>query len=197
MPSDNGKYDLLLKGGHVIDPANGIDEERDVAVRDAKIAEVDADIPESKASQTVDVSGLYVTPGLIDIHTHHFGRFVEITPDVYGLPNGVTTVVDAGTSGADTFEQFKTTVIDRVQVRVLALLNICRQGMLSHAEQDTAQLRAVPCAVVIKDYPDHIVGIKAAHYDGPDYQGIEAAVEAGEITGTVVMIDYHRHPNRN
>ena len=190
-------YDLLLKGGHVIDPANGIDEQRDVAIRSGKIAAVATGLQESMANNVVDVTGLHITPGLIDLHTHHFGAHAEIPPDVYAIPEGVTTVVDAGTSGAESFEDFKATVIDKAETRVLALLNICRSGMISHAEQDVTQLQAAPCTVVINEYTDHIVGIKAAHFDGPGYFGIESAVEAGIATDKPVMIDYHRHPERN
>ncbi len=197
MTSANAKHDLLLKGGHVIDPANGHDGPLDLAIVNGVIAELAAELPTHCAEQTIDLTGLYVTPGLIDVHTHHFGRFAQVNPDVYGIPNGVTTVVDAGTSGAESFTRFKEAVIDQARIRVLALLNICRQGMLKHAEQDRLQLRSAPCAVVINEFPDHIVGIKAAHYDGPDYHGIEQAVEAGESAGKPVMIDYHRHPDRN
>lgn len=189
--------DLLLKGGHVIDPANGIDGTNDVAIKEGKVSEVAKEISAASADTVLDLSGLYVTPGLIDLHTHHFGDFATVNPDVYGIPHGVTTVVDAGTSGAESFPQFKATSIDNSRIRVLALLNICRQGMLRHAEQDHLQLRAAPCAVVMNEYPDHIVGIKAAHYDGVDYDGIEQAVIAGEMTGKPVMVDYHRHPARN
>ena len=197
MTASDARYDLLLKGGHVIDPANRLDGRADVAVRNGVIAEIGGDISSTAASQSVDVTGLYVTPGLIDLHTHHFSPVPYVDADVYGIPNGVTTVVDAGTAGADNFEHFKSAVIERTQVRVLALLNICRQGMVTHAEQDPLQLRAEPCAVVMKEYPDEIVGIKAAHYDGTDYEGIEQAVKAGEMTSRPVMIDYHRHPARN
>lgn len=195
--ADTNTYDLILKGGHVIDPANGIDEKRDVAIKDRKIAEVAAGLDESLASKTVDVNGLHITPGLIDLHTHHFGNHAQVHPDVYAMPAGVTTVVDAGTSGAETFEQFNESVISKARTRVLALLNICRAGISNYAEQDTSQLQAAPCAVVINQYPEQIVGIKAAHYDGPDYEGIEAAVRAGDAAGVPVMIDYHRHPERN
>jgi dihydroorotase len=143
------KYDLLLKGGHVIDPANGIDEQRDVAIKDKKNAAVATNLDESLASRTVDASGLHVTPGLIDLHTHHFGEQAHIHPDVYAIPAGVTTIVDAGTPGADTFEEFKGTVIDKATTRVLTLLNICRAGMDRHSEQDTTQLQAAPCAAII------------------------------------------------
>ena len=163
MNTANSSPDLVLKGGHVIDPANGIDGPSDVAIKDGKISEVGPDIVASSSATAVDVSGLYVTPGLIDLHTHHFGDFATVNPDVYGIPHGVTTVVDAGTSGAESFEKFKAMSIDNSRIRVLALLNICRQGMLRHAEQDHLQLRAAPCAVVMNEYPDHIVGIKAAH----------------------------------
>src|SRR6476620_6669558 len=112
------RYDLLLKGGHVIDPANNLDGIMDVAVSKDKIAAVEKDIPASQAGKVVNASGLYVTPGLIDIHVHigHGGApldwftpegRVHLTP--YGIPadialqSGVTTMVDAGSSGADTF----------------------------------------------------------------------------------------------
>ena len=133
-------YDLLLKVGHVIDPANGIDEQRDVAIRSGKIAAVATGVQESMANNVVDVTGLHITPGLIDLHTHHFGAHAEIPPDVYAIPEGVTTVVDAGSSVAESFEDFKAIVIDKAETRVLALLNICRSGMISHAEQDVTQL---------------------------------------------------------
>lgn len=195
--TDSVKYDLILKGGHVIDPANGVDELRDVAVKDGKIADVAIGIDKSLTSKIVDVDGLHLTPGLIDLHTHHFGKHAHIHPDVYAMPAGVTTVVDAGTSGADSFEEFNDTVITPTTTRVLALINICRSGMINHSEQDVTQLQAGPCAAVMKAYPDQIVGIKAAHFDGPGYSGIEAAVQAGEDTNKPVMIDYHRHPTRN
>ena len=90
------QYDLLLKGGHVIDPKNGVDAKRDVAIADGKIAAVDRDLGTSLASKAVDVSGFYVTPGLIDLHVHLYGFVAWTFPDEYALPNGVTTVVDAG-----------------------------------------------------------------------------------------------------
>jgi dihydroorotase len=195
--TNSDKYDLLLKGGHVIDPANGIDEQRDVAIKDGKIAEVAVGIDTALASQTVDAGGLHITPGLIDLHTHHFGKHAHINPDVYAMPAGVTTVVDAGTPGADSFEEYVETVINPTTTRVLALINICRSGMINHSEQDVTQLQAGPCAAVMRQYPDQIVGIKAAHFDGLGYAGIEAAVEAGESVGKPVMVDYHRHPSRN
>src|SRR5262245_63645424 len=132
------RYDLLLKGGHVIDPKNQISEVRDVAIRDGVIAAVVRDIPVAQARKVVDVSGLYVTPGLIDLHAHVFagsegvglaGGHTSIFPDDFALRAGVTTVVDAGSSGRRNFAHFKATVIERARTRVLAFLNIGGAGM--------------------------------------------------------------------
>jgi dihydroorotase len=137
-------FDLLLKGGHVIDPANNVDAVLDVAIAGGKIAAVGKDIPAAQAKKVVDVTGLYVTPGLIDIHYHvgHGGAPLDwFTPEGrvhvrplgipadWALTSGVTTIVDAGTSGAETFLLEKEEVIDRAQVRVLAFLNIVANGM--------------------------------------------------------------------
>ena len=131
------QYDLLLKGGHVIDPKNNIDAIRDVAIKDGKIAKVAAGIPANSAIKTVNVTGLYVTPGLIDMHVHVFWGLTKddyaggdwaIAPDGVTLRDGVTTVVDAGSSGWRNFETFKERVIDRSQTRVLADAEHRRRG---------------------------------------------------------------------
>ena len=109
-------YDLFLRGGHVIDPKNGVDSKMDVAVKDGKIAAVGQNLPASEADSVVDVSGFYVTPGLIDLHTHSYGYYAWTLPDEYAFPNGITTVVDAGGSGYKTFDHFKSTMIDRARV---------------------------------------------------------------------------------
>jgi hypothetical protein len=160
------KYDLLLKGCHVIDPANGLDSKMDVGIRDGKIAAVVRDLPASEAVTAVDASGRLVTPGLIDLHTHSYGYFAWTFPDEYAFPAGVTTVVDAGGSGYRNFDDFKRTIIDKANVRLLALLNIVGGGMLGPVEQDTAEMRPEPCAEVVRANPDVIVGVKAAHYRG-------------------------------
>src|SRR5258708_4470256 len=132
------RYDLLLKGGHVIDPKNRISEVRDVAIRDGAIAAVARDIPPAQARKGVGVAGLYVTPGLVDLHAHVFagsdgvglaGGHSSTFPDDFALRVGVTTVVDAGSSGRRNFAQFKRTVIDRARTRVLAFLNVLGAGM--------------------------------------------------------------------
>jgi dihydroorotase len=135
--AQSSQYDLLLKGGHVIDPANHIDAVMDVAITKDKIAAVEKEIPASQAGKVVNVSGLYVTPGLIDIHFHighggaplnFFAPEARAHAEPLGIPadialqSGVTTIVDAGTAGADTFLQEKEEVVDRAKVRVLAFL---------------------------------------------------------------------------
>src|SRR5436309_8103455 len=172
-------YDLLLKGGHVIDPANHIDEVRDIAVFQGKIAAVEKNIPANLDGKVVDVSKLYVTPGLIDIHYHigHGGAPLNwFTPEArahalpLGIPAdlalqaGVTTIVDAGTAGAETFLLEKEEVIDRARVRVLAFLNIVSNGMNGGLEQSLDQMDVKLCVDAIKKYPDLIVGVKTAHY---------------------------------
>src|SRR5215471_2268256 len=173
------RYDLLLKGGRVIDPANHIDEVRDVAVSLGKIVAVEKNIPVDQAGKVVDVSKLYVTPGLIDIHYHvgHGGAPLNwFAPEArahalpLGIPadmalqSGVTTIVDAGTAGAETFLQEKEEVIDRAKVRVLAFLNIVANGMGGGLEGSLDQMDSRLCAATISRYRDIIVGVKTAHY---------------------------------
>jgi dihydroorotase len=194
------KYDLLLKGGHVVDPRNGISAVRDVAIAGGKIAAVAPSIAATDAFKTVDVSGLYVTPGLIDIHVHVFAGTGEkgsyagdnsVFPDGFTFRVGVTTVADAGCAGWRNFEDFKTRVIDRSKTRVLAFLNIVGNGMRGGGwEQDLADMASLPAAEMAKKYPGLIVGIKTAHYAGPEWTPVEHAVEAGTLASIPVMVDF-------
>jgi dihydroorotase len=193
-------YDLLLKGGHVIDPKNNISAVRDVAIRDGHIAAVSANIPALQAHKVVNVAGLYVTPGLIDLHSHVFagsegtglaGGHSSIFPDAFALRVGVTTVVDAGSSGRRNFAQFKRTVIDRARTRVLVLLNIGGAGMPGDDhEQNVSDMDAKGAADIAIANRDTIVGIKVAHYRGPDWTPVERGVEAGILANIPVMIDF-------
>ena len=219
MFAQTTRYDLLLKGGHVIDPANHIDEARDVGVLQGKIAAVEKNIPADQAGKVVDVSNLYVTPGLIDIHYHvgHGGAPLNwFAPDarVHALPlgipadlalqSGVTTIVDAGTSGAETFLQEKEEVIDRARVRVLAFLNIVANGMSGGLEQSLDQMDVNLCVDTIKKYRDLIVGVKTAHYwtkevwDGEHvpWAAVDRAIECGILTNSPVMFDFWPRPER-
>ncbi|MEM7367260.1 MAG: amidohydrolase/deacetylase family metallohydrolase [Bacteroidota bacterium] len=195
------QIDILLKGGHVMDPKNGIDAPMDVAIKDNKIQEVAADIPASNAVQVVDVSGMYVMPGLIDIHTHNFwgteddkylrNSYTALPPDGFGFRAGVTTMVDAGSSGWKNFSQFKEQTIDQSKTRVLCFLNIVGEGMAGGAlEQNLGDMDAKLTAMVAKENAEHIVGIKLAHYYGPEWIPTERAVEAGEQANIPVMIDF-------
>lgn len=202
------EYDILLKGGHLIDAKNGIDGPMDLAIIDGKIAEVARSIPKGKAAKTIDVSGLYVTPGLIDMHTHVFmgnepGAYIangatSVMPDGFTFRAGVTTVVDAGSSGWRNFPLFKTQTIDKAKTRVLALLNIVGTGMKSRfEEQDINDMNPEMTAYSIKKlYPDILVGIKAAHYWG-DFTQVDLAVEAGKKAEVPVMVDFGEHDPPN
>src|SRR5690606_28435006 len=163
-------YDLLIKGGRVIDPKNGRDGVMDVAVSGDTIARVGTDIPAGEAKKVIDATGLLVTPGLINIHTHVFvgseaGQFANgissVSPDNFTFRSGITTVVDAGTSGWRSFPLFKKQVIDQVQTRVLAFVNIAGAGMVgSPGEQDKQDMDAWLTSSLIKEYRGGIVGLK-------------------------------------
>jgi dihydroorotase len=200
-------YDLLLQGGHVIDPKNNIDRVMDVAVAGGKIARVAESIPASQAKQVVDARGLYVTPGLVDIHVHVFagggvrdsfaGGDFGITPDGMALRSCVTAVADAGSSGWRNFPEFKRRILDRQinhpQVRVYAMLNIVGHGMGGgKVEQNTEDMDAQATAKVAREYPDLIVGLKVAHYVGRDFIAVDRAVEAGKLANIPVMVDFGR-----
>src|SRR5437868_9667033 len=212
-------YDLLLKGGHVMDPANRLDQVMDVAVAKGRIAAVEKDIPADRAGKVVNVSGLFVTPGLIDIHVHigHGGAPLNwFTPEArahsmpLGIPadialqSGVTTIVDAGTSGAETFLQEKEEVIDRAEVRVLAFLNIVSNGMNGGLEQSVDQMDPKRCAETIQQYREIIVGVKTAHFwtEGPwdaehvPWAAVDRAEECGRIANVPVMFDFWPRPER-
>jgi dihydroorotase len=126
----NARYDLLVRGGRVIDPSQRLSEERDVAISGRTIARVAAKIPETEARQVLDARGKIVTPGLIDIHVHVYDGVAPlgIPADPNCIAKGVTTVVDAGSAGAHTFPGLRKYVINVVDTRVYALLNISVVG---------------------------------------------------------------------
>lgn len=219
LPAQAPRYDLLIKGGHVIDPANNIDSVMDVAVEKGKIAAVAKDIAADQAGKVVNATGLYVTPGLIDIHVHigHGGAPLNwFTPEArahtmpYGIPadlalqSGVTSVVDAGSSGAETFLLEKEEVIDRAKVRVLAFLNIVANGMNGGLEQSLDEMDPKLCAETIKKYPDIIVGVKTAHYwtekpwdpEHVPWGSVDQAEECGQAANVPVMVDFWPRPAR-
>jgi dihydroorotase len=183
-------YDLVLRGGRVIDPASGIDARMDVAVAGDRIVSVQADIPAANARKVLDVAGLYVVPGLIDLHAHVFGYEGSLIPDETALPSGTTTVVDAGGSGWRTFDEFRRTVIARSKTRVLALINIVGKGMVGEPyESDIEDMDPAKTAATIMGNKDVIVGIKTAHFSKPGWTAIDRAVEAGRRANVPVMVD--------
>jgi dihydroorotase len=194
------QYDLLLQGGHVIDAKNNIDAVRDVAIRGGKIALVAQRIDPAQAFKVVNVSGLYVTPGLVDIHVHVYAGTGEpnsyagdnsLYPDGYMLRAGVTTVADAGCSGWRNFEDFKQRIIDRSKTRVLAFINIVGSGMRGPKyENNLEDMQAQPTAEMALKHKGLIIGVKTAHYAGPEWTPVEQAVQAGTIANIPVMVDF-------
>ncbi len=202
------QYDLLLTGGHVIDPKNEINRVMDVAISGDKIARVAPQIDSLQARKVVDCTGLYVTPGLVDIHAHvyastalkgnlhgdptSYAGFRAVFPDGFSFRSGVTTMVDVGSSGWRNFPELKERTIDLSTTRVYAMLNIVGNGMAGRAkiEQDLNDMDAEATAKVARQYSEHVVGIKTAHYAGPEWDPVDRAVKAGELADIPVMVDF-------
>ena len=189
-------YDLLIKGGHVIDAANDIDAQMDLAIAGRVVAAVEPEIPESHARRVVDASGMYVIPGLIDIHAHTTGFSGAMFPEEMCFPYGVTTMVDCGGSGWRTFDQFNNDVIKKSKVRVFALLNIVGQGMEGDVEQDINDMDAEATAAKIRQRSDLIVGVKVAHYQGRGWESIDRGVEAARLSDSFCLVDQNAKPTR-
>jgi dihydroorotase len=192
-------YDLLLKGGTLIDPAQGVHAARDVAFTGGRVAAVGEDLPRADAAEVIDCSGRLVAPGMIDLHVHvftgvsHYG----IEPDPHCLARGVTTAVDAGSAGADTFPGFRKYVIDVSATRLLAYLNVSSQGMLSAeiGELDDLRYASVPKATaMIEQHRDVILGVKVRltrHSIVSEASGIRPlhlAREAADAVGLPIMV---------
>lgn len=194
------RFDLLLKGGHVIDPKNSIDAPLDLAIEAGTIAAVDADIPASKANAFIDVAGLHVMPGLVDIHTHMYATAdnpdgwagdKSILPDGFSFRSGVTTMVDTGSAGWRNLDDFRNRVIDRCATRAYAFVNIIGLGMVNPtSEQNDADMDCERTAAAARDHEDTCVGIKTAHYHSPAWTSVDRTLETGELAGLPIMVDF-------
>ncbi|HAK46185.1 MAG TPA: amidohydrolase/deacetylase family metallohydrolase, partial [Spirochaeta sp.] len=168
---------ILLKGGQIIDPANNINQTADVLIKNGKIFSIDSNIPETSSEKVINVTGLIVTPGLVDIHTHLFNSTGvpdswagdwSVNPDSFSFRSGTTTMVDAGSAGWKNFDHFRATVIERSKTRVLSFINIVSTGMLTEeTEQEHSCYQTDEAVKAVKKHSDIIVGIKTAHYRHP------------------------------
>ncbi|MBL7871413.1 MAG: amidohydrolase/deacetylase family metallohydrolase [Cyclobacteriaceae bacterium] len=192
--------DILIKNGHIIDPKNNIDGVRDLAITNGKIVEVNLKISRP-AKKTIDATGLYITPGLIDMHGHHFfgtqedaylsNSYAALPPDGFTFRSGVTTVVDAGGAGWRNFLDFKNQAFTNSKTRMFAFLNIVGSGMRGGAfEQNLTDMDPKLTAMVARQYSNQIVGIKLAHYMSSEWEPTDRAIKAGELAGIPVMIDF-------
>jgi dihydroorotase len=202
MSSDNNHPNILLKGGHVIDPANGIDRLADVRLSEGRVVAVGSNLPSTAEETVLDMADSYVVPGIIDMHAHVFSSHrrstLSLDPHVNTFSSGVTTVVDAGTAGWRDFVDFRSEVIDRARIRVLAYVNIVGSGMGGDWEHDVREMRPALAAAMADEHRDVVVGIKTAHYwakrpfdaEHPPWAAVDAAVAAGERCGLPVMVDF-------
>ena len=200
MKTKNSAPLTILSGGHVIDPLNSLNEKLEIAIRDGKILAVEKKIPRDPTSRVLDISGLYITPGLVDIHTHLFSSTgipdswagdLSVSPDSFSFRGGTTTMVDAGSAGWKNFGHFKTTVIERAKTRVLSFLNIASFGMMTDTmEQDEAYFDVDNTARIAGEYPSIVVGIKTAHYMKPDWLSVDRALAAGAKSALPIMVDF-------
>ena len=164
------KYDLLIQNGTLVDPGQGIHDRRDVAFAGGAVAEVGQDLPSGEARAVIDAGGCYVTPGWIDVHVHVFPGVTHygIEPDPTCLARGATTVVDAGSAGADIFPGFRKFVIEVSQTRILAELNISSQGMITSKVGELSLLDLADvdaCRRMIEANRDLLIGVKAAAHE--------------------------------
>ena len=190
-------YDLLIKGGTVVDPSQELNAMRDVALSGGKVAAIAESIAESEAREMVDATGLIVTPGLVDLHVHAYWGASDygIEPDIGNIAKGVTTALDAGSAGAFTFPAFRKHVLERSDTRLYALLNISAMGMLSPKIGELEDLRwadverAVETGRANREY---VLGIKArlgrVQAAENDVDALRRALEAAEALDSLVMI---------
>jgi dihydroorotase len=209
MPEQRGTYDLVVRGGRVLDPARGLDGAFDVAIAGGRIAAVERDLPASAATEALDARGLLVVPGLIDFHTHVYwgGVWNSVDANALAASGGVTTVVDAGSSGAGNFAGFLKYVIEPATCRILAFLNISFAGIIGALGRvdvpeagDVRLMNVAEAVAVAREYPETIRGIKVRlgrHGSGAlGLAALQLAIEAAEILGLPVLAHIDDPPPR-
>ena len=197
----DSSYDLLIRHSKVYDPRSGLEGRYDIAIRGGKIVRIGKRLDPSMANKVVNARGLRAVPGLIDIHTHVFagsqpGKFANgtssVNPDLYCPMNGITTVVDAGTSGWRNFEDFHKQIIHISRTRVLAFLNIFGSGMSGKPlEEDTSDLQWDPVKKLLEAYPRQIIGFKVGHFTREGTLPMQKAREMGDLANLPVFVECH------
>ena len=199
------KYDLLIKKGHVIDPSQGINGVRDVALYRGQVAAVEEGIPESEAAHVIYASGLVVTPGLVDIHVHvfwgvsHYG----VEPDRHCIARGVTSAADAGSAGAANFAGFRRYVLDKAATSMSAFLNISAMGMVVDKIGELEDMRWADVAMAVergREHRDILVGIKVRLSEqivgkSSDLEALRRAIDAASQLSLPVMVHIGRSPS--
>jgi dihydroorotase len=193
-------YDLVIRGGRVIDPAQSCDARRDVAFKDGKVAAVEPAIDPGEAREVVAADGRLVVPGLIDLHTHVYwgGTSLSVRPEPVARRSGATTLVDAGSAGPGNFHGFRAHIIERCPVRILPYLNISFAGIFAFSKSvmvgecsDVRLLDARECLEVAQQNRDLIVGIKVRvgrnTSEGYGVFPLELAIEVAQELGLPVM----------
>jgi dihydroorotase len=202
--SSSASYDLLIQGGRVIDPSQKLSAVRDVAIAGGKIAHIAENIPPAMGRQVYDAKGKIVTPGLIDMHTHvyRYGIALSVDSDIVGFQNGVTTVLDCGSTGSGTFMGLRKYVIEVVPTRVYALLNISSIGLVVTNEiyLDPNMINARSAIQTITNNRDRIVGVKVrirgTHADlAHDLEVMKTAREVADATGLPIMMHWSVEPD--
>ena len=199
--SHGQNYDLVIKNGHIIDKKNNIDFIGDIGISNGIIKYVGKELPNNSSRKIINAESLIVVPGLIDIHSHNFhgtipnrylsNSFSALPPDGFSFRSGITTIVDVGGAGWKNFEVFKEQVIEKSKTRVLAFLNIIGLGMQGgEIEQNIDDMDAMLTAEMANKYPEHIVGIKLAHFNGYNWIPVDKVTKAGELSDRPVMIDF-------
>ncbi len=207
MVKDSDKWDLIIAGGRVIDPVNGLDTIADVAIFDGRIAAVGRDLPRSHHVAIQDANGLIVTPGLIDIHTHiyHKATAYGVDPDPVARRSGTVTMVDAGSAGAGNFAGLRDFIFDRSPLRLLAYVNISYPGIFAFdrdyvvGEAAVRELLSVDhCVATVEAHRDIAVGVKVrlgANTSGEiGMLALDRAIEAAGRVGLPVMTHIGKPP---